>query len=189
MPRLFPLFTMLYLACALVLAVPPAQAEEKASAHDFAFNTIDGDPLPLSTYQDKVLVVVNTASECGFTYQYEGLQSLWSRYKDQGVVVLGVPSNDFGGQEPGKEEDIKNFCEHAFGVDFPLTEKISVKGEGAHPFYVWARETAGDKAVPQWNFHKIVVDAKGQIAGAFASGVEPLDPQVTDLLDGLIPGQ
>ncbi len=181
------------LALALTTLGAPAQAghhephEKATTAHSFNFESIDGEPLPLAAFRGKVLVVVNTASECGFTYQYKGLQALWDRYRDKGVVVLGVPSNDFGGQEPGSSGEIKEFCETVFGVDFPLTEKVSVKGAAAHPFYAWAQGAAGDKAVPRWNFHKIVVGQDGQIVDAFPSGVEPLDGRVTGLIDGLLP--
>ncbi len=180
---LFALASMITL-----LFSPPARAEPATTtAHDFAFKSIDRDALPLEGYRGKVLVIVNTASECGFTYQYKGLQALWDRYRDQGVVVLGVPSNDFGGQEPGSAGEIKAFCETVFGVDFPLTAKVSVSGRTAHPFYAWAKGAAGDKAVPRWNFHKIVVGQDGRIVDAFPSSVEPLDSRLTGLIDGLLP--
>ena len=109
------------------------------NAHDFHFKSIDGDPMPLSKFQGKVVLVVNTASQCGFTRQYGGLVELWNKFKNDGLVVLAVPSNDFGGQEPGTSEEIKTFCEVTFGVDFPMTEKVSVAGNQAHPFYKWQR--------------------------------------------------
>ncbi len=168
-------------------AGPSETGATTATAHDFQFKSIDGDDLPLETYRGKVLVVVNTASECGFTYQYKGLQALWDQYRDKGVVVLGVPSNDFGGQEPGTAGEIKEFCETVFGVDFPLTAKVSVSGKTAHPFYAWAKGAVGQKAVPQWNFHKIVVGQDGRIVDAFPSSVEPLDGRMTGLIDGLLP--
>ena len=110
----------------------------KTTAHDFAFTAIDGAPLPLKSFAGKAVLIVNTASQCGFTPQYAALQDLWTRYRDKGFVLLGVPSNDFGGQEPGTAAEIKEFCEVNFSVDFPLTEKVAVTGEGAHPFYAWA---------------------------------------------------
>ena len=109
-------------------------------AYDFNFNGLDGSKLSLSEYQDKVIVVVNVASQCGFTKQYEDLQKIWEKYQVKGVVMLGVPSNDFGKQEPGSNKDIKKFCEAKFGITFPMTEKVSVKGENAHPFYIWAKK-------------------------------------------------
>ena len=126
------------------------------TAYDFAFKTIEGQPLPMTTFKDKVILVVNTASACGLTPQYDGLEKLYSDYKDQGLVVLGVPCNQFMGQEPGTEAEIKAFCETRFNIDFPLTSKEEVKGDGAHPFYKWALETLGESADPAWNFHKIL---------------------------------
>ncbi len=142
------------------------------SAHDFSFNSIDGDPLPMSQYKGKAVLVVNTASFCGYTPQYEGLQSLWTEYRDKGLVVLGVPSNDFGAQEPGTAEEIKDFCEANFDVDFPLTAKQVVKGGDAHPFYQWAADEKGASNAPRWNFHKYLVAPDGALVEAFPSGVE-----------------
>ena len=150
-----------------------------ASAYDFAFSTIDGEPLPMSRFKDKVVLVVNTASKCGLTPQYEGLERLYSDYKDRGLVVLGVPCNQFAGQEPGAESEIKTFCETRFAVDFPLTSKVEVKGEGAHPFYGWAQSALGEAAVPVWNFHKILVGKDGQAIRAFGPRTDPHDPELT----------
>ena len=147
-------------------------------AYDFEFHTIDGAPLPLETYRDKVVLVVNTASQCGLTPQYEGLEELYSDYKDQGLVVLGVPCNQFAGQEPGTEAEIKEFCETKFHIDFPLTAKANVKGETAHPFYKWAKDVLGEPAEPAWNFHKILVGKDGKLIRAFGSRTEPLDDEV-----------
>ncbi len=145
------------------------------TAHDFSFTSIEGAPLALSSFKDKAVLVVNTASQCGLTPQYEGLEALWSRYRDRGLVVLGVPSNDFGAQEPGTEAQIKDFCETRFAVDFPMTSKAVVKGEGAHPFYRWAKDTLGEAAEPKWNFHKLLVGKDGGLIGAFGSRTEPDD--------------
>jgi len=150
-----------------------------ASAHDFAFKTIDGAPLPLTTFKDKVVLVVNTASACGLTPQYEGLEQLYAQYKDQGLVVLGVPCNQFAGQEPGTEDEIKAFCETRFAVDFPLTSKVEVKGDGAHPFYKWAEGELGEPAVPVWNFHKILIGKDGAAIRAFGPRTEPQDADMT----------
>ncbi len=148
-------------------------------AYDFAFKTIDGDPLPLETYRDKVVLVVNTASKCGLTPQYEGLEKLYSDYKDKGLVVLGVPCNQFAGQEPGTEAEIAEFCATIFSVDFPLTHKTDVKGDTAHPFYKWAKDVLGEPAEPVWNFHKILVGKDGKLIRAFGPRTEPLDDEVT----------
>ena len=149
-----------------------------SSAHDHVFQTIDGAPLPLSTFKDKVVLVVNTASACGLTPQYEGLETLYSDYRDRGLVVLGVPCNQFAGQEPGTEADIKAFCETRFGVHFPLTAKAEVKGSGAHSFYKWAEAELGEPAVPVWNFHKILVGKGGEAIRAFGPRTDPLDPEI-----------
>ncbi|PZQ65164.1 MAG: glutathione peroxidase [Phenylobacterium zucineum] len=149
-----------------------------SSAHDYAFKTIDGAALPLSSFRDKVVLVVNTASACGLTPQYEGLETLYSDYKDKGLVVLGVPCNQFAGQEPGTEAEIKTFCETRFGVDFPLAAKEEVKGEGAHGFYKWAEQELGEPAVPVWNFHKILVGKDGQAIRAFGPRTDPLDAEI-----------
>lgn len=147
-------------------------------AYDFEFHTIDGGHLPLETYRDKVVLVVNTASQCGLTPQYEGLEKLYSDYRDQGLVVLGVPCNQFAGQEPGTEAEIKDFCETKFNIDFPLTAKADVKGDSAHPFYKWAKEVLGETAEPVWNFHKILVGKDGKLIRAFGPRTEPLDDEV-----------
>ncbi len=147
-----------------------------SSAHDYAFDAIAGGPLPLSTFKDKVVLVVNTASKCGLTPQYDGLEKLYSDYKDKGLVVLGVPCNQFMGQEPGTEEEIQTFCSTRFGIDFPMTSKVDVKEGGRHPFYAWAEQELGEPAVPVWNFHKILVGKNGEAIQAFGPRTEPQDP-------------
>mgnify|MGYP000459873716 FL=1 len=142
-------------------------------AHDFKFNDLGGRELNLNEFNDKVIVVVNVASQCGFTKQYEDMQKIWVEYQDKGVVILGIPSNDFGQQEPGSSEEIKNFCEAKFGITFPMTEKVSVKGKNAHPFYIWARENHGKSAIPKWNFHKIIINKSGKIEDTFTSITNP----------------
>ena len=154
-----------------------------ASAHEFAFNTIDGEPLPLTSFRDKVVLVVNTASKCGLTPQYDGLEKLYSEYKDRGLVVLGVPCNQFAGQEPGSEAEIKDFCETRFAIDFPLTAKVDVKGEGAHPFYKWAKDQLGEPAEPVWNFHKILIGKSGEALQAFGPRTDPQDAEITGAIE------
>ena len=168
----------------LAAAVAPARAE---SAHDFAFMSIEGTPLPLSGFAGKAVLVVNTASFCGFTHQYANLQALWARYRDLGLVVLGVPSNDFGGQEPGSEAEIKEFCEVNFEVDFPLTEKVRVRGGDAHPFYQWAAQTLGAQAQPRWNFHKYLVAPDGRLVGWFPTGTSPTSESVIQAIEAQLP--
>lgn len=154
-----------------------------ASAHEFSFRSIDGGDLPLTSFRDKVVLVVNTASKCGLTPQYEGLERLYSNYKDRGLVVLGVPCNQFMGQEPGTEAEIASFCATNFGVDFPMTGKVEVKGEGAHPFYKWAKDQLGEPAEPVWNFHKILVGKNGEAIRAFGPRTDPLDAEVTGAIE------
>lgn len=170
------------------VAGPVAAAESGASAHDFSFTSIEGAPLPLSDFKGKVVLLVNTASRCGFTPQYEGLQAVWERYRDRGLVVLGVPSNDFGGQEPGSEAEIKRFCEVNFNVDFPLTGKVHVVGDQAHPFYRWAAGQLGFMAKPRWNFHKYLIGPDGQLVDWFATTTKPTAAQVTQAIEAQLTG-
>lgn len=150
----------------------------KSSGFQFSFDGFDGKPLPLDRFRGRAVLVVNTASECGFTGQYAGLEQLWQDYKDKGLTVIGVPSNNFGGQEPLKGEQIKHFCKLNYGVTFPLADRTDVAGRDAHPFYKWAIEQAGQEARPRWNFHKILLDRNGNIAATFATAVEPTSNQV-----------
>ena len=149
------------------------KADYSKLAYNYKFNDLDGSELNLNKFKNKVMVVVNVASQCGFTKQYEDMQKVWENYQNKGVVMLGVPSNDFGKQEPGTSEDIKNFCEAKFGITFPMTEKVSVKGENAHPFYIWARENHGKSTIPKWNFHKIIIGKDGKVLDTFASMTNP----------------
>ncbi len=142
-------------------------------AYDFNFNDLDGSIISFSEYKNKVIIVVNVASQCGFTSQYEDMQNIWEKYQSKGVILIGVPSNDFGNQEPGNSNDIKTFCEAKFGISFPMTEKVSVKGDKAHPFYKWAKENHGKSAIPKWNFHKIIVGKDGKVFDTFASITNP----------------
>lgn len=179
------------IAAAAVLAAPfglgagaaPPDAETAKAAWDFSFTSIDGKPMPLSDYRGEVLLVVNTASMCGFTKQYAGLQALHDKYEAQGFKVIGVPSNDFGGQEPGKAGEIKDFCETNFGITFPMTEKYAVTGDEAHPFYAWARDEAGWLSAPKWNFHKYLVGRDGRLITSFYSQTPPELEKVTKAVE------
>ncbi len=179
-------------AAALSGAVAPAAAQIKPrgrkttmSAHDFSFPSIDGGDLPLKAWAGKPILVVNTASFCGFTPQYRELEAVWRKYKARGVVVLGVPSNDFGAQEPGKAGEIKQFCE-TFDVSFPLADKQVVSGGSAHPFYKWIVAELGDAGAPRWNFHKYLVAPDGTLVGAWPSRVKPDAPEITREIDALL---
>ena len=141
--------------------------------------------LPVRGHRGRLLVV-NTASFCGYTRQYEGLQTLWQRYEKRGLVVIGVPSNDFGAQEPKSESEIADFCQGAFGITFPLTSKEAVLGPQAHPFYRWARETLGAANAPRWNFHKYLVGRDGKLIAGYGAGVEPLSPALIKAIETAI---
>lgn len=153
------------------------------NAYDFSFKTIDGAPLPMSQYKGKAVLVVNTASFCGYTPQYEGLEALHEKYKDKGFVVLGVPANDFGAQEPGSNAEIKKFCESKYDVTFPLASKETVKGPDAHAFYKWVSAKAGE---PKWNFHKYLIDADGNLVAGYPSKVEPQSKELAAAIDGAL---
>jgi len=152
-------------------------AMSRITAYGFSFQGLKGGDIRLADYAGKPLLVVNTASLCGFTPQYAGLEEIWTKFKDRGFVVIGVPSNDFGAQEPGGASDIAHTAEQTYHVSFPMTAKTSVKGPSAHPFYKWAASERPTD-VPRWNFHKYLVGRDGHIADAFSSRVEPTDTRV-----------
>lgn len=143
------------------------------TAFDFAFTSLRGKPLPLSAFKGRPLIVVNTASKCGFTPQYKGLEAVWKKYQAEGLVMLGVPSNDFANQEPGNADEIATFCEMNFGVDFPLTAKVSVKGPEAHPLFQWLGAEGGFLSKPRWNFYKYFIGRDGRLQTWFASITRP----------------
>ena len=164
-----------------------AVTTEPTSFHDFTVKTIDGESKSLKDYAGKVCLVVNTASQCGYTPQYKELEAVYKKYQDQGFVVLGFPSNDFGGQEPGSSTEIKSFCEKNYSVTFPLFEKVAVKGMNAAPLYQWlSKQKAGGPMTPGWNFSKYIVDQKGQVVSGFASGVKPDDAKITGKVEELL---
>jgi glutathione peroxidase len=187
---LHALITLAGLALVVAAAggVFPAWAKEPVpmSLHNLSANTIEKKPQALGAYKDKVVLVVNTASECGFTPQYAGLQELYQSYKDKGLVVLGFPSNDFGGQEPGKDSEVLSFCQSRFGVTFPLFSKSVVKGSDASPVFKFLASGHGE---PQWNFHKYLVDKKGVVVKAFPSKVEPGDPALIQAIEQALAAQ
>lgn len=156
------------------------------TAHQFEFVSIDGDKLPMKQFAGKPVLVANTASFCGFTPQYTDLEAVWRKYKDRGLVVLGVPSNDFGEQEPGSGAEIKKFCE-AYDVSFPLSRKEMVVGPQAHPFYRWIAAELGEGGAPRWNFHKYLVDGAGQLVGAWPSAVKPTSREITAAVEEALP--
>ena len=167
----------------LALGLFVAAGAQAGSVPVFSFTSIEGQPLSLSDYRGKAVLVVNTASRCGFAPQYAGLQGLWEKYRDKGLVVLGVPSNDFGAQEPGSEAEIKSFCEVNFDIDFPMTTKEVVSGDAAHPFYKWAATHFGTLSKPRWNFHKYLVAPDGQLAGWFSTITSPTSDKVVRAIE------
>lgn len=161
----------------------------KAGAYQFSFTSIDGEPMPLLSYASKVMLIVNTASQCGFTKQYKDLQALYERYKDDSFVVIGVPCNQFGRQERGSEAVIKEFAEKEYGITFPLTSKTEISGKNAHPFFAWAsaeKKGAFFQSSPKWNFHKFLIDRRGQLAKSFGSHIEPDDKSITSEIEKLL---
>ena len=157
------------------------------SAHDFTFEAIDGSAMPLERFRGKALLIVNTASACGYTPQYAELQALWGELRDRGLVVIGVPSNDFGQQEPGSGPEIQAFCSRNYGVDFPLTAKQRVVGSDPHPFFSWIEGQFGEAMRPRWNFHKYLVDADGNLVGGWPAKVRPQSPEIRDAIEAVLP--
>jgi glutathione peroxidase len=166
------------LGCTLASpAIAQAPAMSRPTAYAFSFQGLDGGSIRLAEHAGKPILIVNTASLCGYTPQFTGLQQLWARYRERGLLIVGVPSNDFGGQEPGGPAEINKTAHDEYGVSFPLTAKADVKGPAAHPFYKWAAlERPGESA--RWNFHKYLVGRDGRIAAVFSTQIEPTDPRV-----------
>ncbi len=164
------------LAATTVFSAPSSESTAK-SLYDITVDDIDGNPQALSAYKGKVVLIVNVASKCGYTYQYEGLETLYKTYKDKGLVILGFPSNDFLGQEPGSDEEILNFCTLTYGVSFPMFSKIVVKGSNAHPLYRYltSKDSNGKFSGPiSWNFNKFLIGADGKTLARFDSKDEPM---------------
>jgi glutathione peroxidase len=162
-----------------------AQPQSRRSAHEFTFEALEGPPIRLADLAGRAILVVNTASRCGFTPQYRDLQALWRSHGPRGLTVIGVPSNDFGGQEPGGAQEIAAFCGAEYGVTFPMSGKQVVRGPDAHPFFRWAARESG-AAVPRWNFHKILLDRQGRFVAAFESAVKPRDPKVLAAIEKVL---
>ena len=158
-------------------ALAQTTAMSRPTAYAFSFSGLDGKPIRLVEHAGKPILVVNTASQCGYTPQFAGLQELWQRYRERGLLIVGVPSNDYGSQEPGDAAEILHTAHGEYGVSFPLAAKVDVKGEAAHPFYKWAAlERPGDQ--PRWNFHKYLVGRDGHVVAAFSTQIEPTDARV-----------
>ena len=153
---------------------------------DFKLKSISGNEINLSEYKGKTVLLVNVASRCGFTKQYDDLQSLWDTYKGKGLVVIGMPSNQFGSQEPGTNEEIKEFCEVNFNITFPMTTKTIVKGDNAHEIYKWAFKNHGKSTIPKWNFHKILINPNGKIEDTFMSFTRPTSKKIINSIEKLL---
>ena len=158
----------------------------KKKFYDFNIRDINDENFDLNEFKNKTILLVNVASNCGFTKQYTELQELYLKYRDKGLVVLAAPSNQFGGQEPGDNNEIKNFCETNFNITFPMTTKIDVKGENAHPIYLWAKKNHGNSAVPKWNFHKILINKKGKIEDTFSSFTKPMSKKIINKIEEIL---
>ena len=163
-----------------------SMSENSKTFYDFKINSINGEELNLSSFKGKTLLLVNVASKCGFTKQYDDLQKLYEDYREKGLVVVGIPSNQFGDQEPGTETEIKNFCETNFNINFPMTSKYDVKGDNAHPIYLWAKETYGKSAVPKWNFHKILINKEGKVEDTFSSMTKPMSKKLIKTIEDIL---
>ena len=159
---------------------------ENKTFYDFELDLITGETISLDKYEGKAVLLVNVASKCGFTKQYTDLQNLWEKYREKNLIVLGVPSNQFGSQEPGSNDEIKDFCETNFNINFPMTSKYDVKGENAHDVYKWAKDTFGKSAVPKWNFHKILIDKNGKIHDTFVSFTNPMSKKIIKELENIL---
>ena len=153
-------------------------------AYDYKFDSLNGGEIKLENFKDKVIVVVNVASRCGYTPQYEDLQKLWTKY-EKDLVVIGIPTNNFK-QEPGSNKEIKKFCEVNFGVNFPMTEKMDVIGKNSHPFYKWAKKNHGIGAIPKWNFHKYLISTDGSVVDWFASTTKPQSKKIISAIEGAL---
>ena len=162
-----------------------SHAEYKKIFYDFKINTITGEQINLKDFKGKPVLIVNTASYCGFTKQYNDMQELWEKYRDKGLIVLGIPSNSFK-QEKNSNNAVKEFCEVNFNINFPLTEITDVKGENAHEIYKWAKENYGKSAVPKWNFYKILINREGKIEETYASLTSPTSKKITKKIESLL---
>jgi len=163
-----------------------ADAKYEKLFFDLNINDINNEIINLSDYRGKTILLVNVASNCGFTKQYTGLQKLYDKYKSKGFLVIGVPSNQFGGQEPGSNDEIKNFCETNFNITFKITNKVDVKGKNAHILYKWAKKNYGNSTVPKWNFHKILINKEGMILDTFNSFITPLSDKITQRIESAL---
>ena len=177
-----PILTAIFLG---VVAMLTPESCNASPFYDISTQTIDGSPVTLSEYKGKVVLIVNVASKCGYTSQYEGLQKLYDARKGEGFVVLGVPSNDFGSQEPGTEAEIKHFCQSTYGANFPMLSKLPVVGPAKHPLYQYLTQSTGGQEV-RWNFEKFLVDQTGKVVARFPSSTSPASSEIATALDAAL---
>ena len=177
---------IIYIFIIMISFLNTGNAEYKKKFFDFEIMNINEEMINLSIYKNKTVLLVNVASNCGFTKQYNELQKLYENYKNMGFIVLGVPSNQFGGQEPGSNDEIKDFCETNFNISFPMTSKIDVKGKNAHPIYLWAKENHGKSTIPKWNFHKILINKDGTIEDTFSSFTNPMSKKIINKIEEIL---
>jgi glutathione peroxidase len=163
-----------------------SEAKYEKLFYDFNIKNTEGKIVNFSKFKNKPILLVNVASKCGFTKQYTGLQKLYEEYKNKGLVVIGIPSNQFGGQEPGSNKEIKDFCETNFNISFLITEKVDVKGENSHPIYIWAKKNYGNSTIPKWNFHKILINKSGKVQNTFNSFIDPLSKKIIKEIERLL---
>ena len=178
---------LLYIGITIIMIFFKTQAHSNYEKvfYDFSIESIDGQIINLSEYKNKVVLLVNTASYCGFTKQYGDLQELWDKYKSKGLIVFGVPSNSFN-QEKNSNNDVKEFCEVNFNINFPLSSIYEVKGKNAHEIFKWAKDNHGNSAIPKWNFHKILINKSGKVEDTFASFTKPKSNKIINKIEGLL---
>ena len=177
--RIFNILILIFL-----VSINPANSMEK-KLYEITFKDLSENTIKLSDYKNKVILVVNVASRCGFTKQYKGLQKTWEKYKNNGLIILGISSNSFN-QELDTSQEVKNFCESNFGITFPVTETVNVKGDGAHDFYKWALKSHGKSTVPKWNFYKILIDKNGNIVETYSSMTKPTSEKLYRRIEDLL---
>ena len=178
---------LLYIGITIIMIFfkTPAHSNYEKVFYDFSIESIDGEIINLSEYKNKVVLLVNTASYCGFTKQYGDLQELWDKYKSKGLIVFGVPSNSFN-QEKNSNNDVKKFCEVNFNINFPLSSIYEVKGKNAHEIFKWAKDNHGSSAIPKWNFHKILINKSGKVEDTFASFTKPKSNKIINKIEDLL---
>jgi len=180
---LYKNYLLIFLSLIMLSFFQKVEAKYEKLFFDLSIESINSKTINLSEFKGKTILLVNVASKCGFTKQYTGLQTLYENYKDKDFLVIGVPSNQFGGQEPGSNTEIKDFCETNFNITFPITNKVDVKGKNAHVIYKWAKENYGNSTVPKWNFHKILINKEGKIQDTFNSFITPLSDKITKQIE------